>query len=154
MKLVCVSEWASERVSEWVNSVPPHTPCKVVDKQQMEGAQKKTFLPVEKGWGIRIYEIPPSVIQIHSSIYPDNLFPSLPDPGKPHTEEASAQGLNSHHICMSLPFVSVLSLLYQTLVPAHEGIFMKDTDLLSSTLERPTMLLCQTTTKSNLWKDR
>lgn len=49
--------------------------------------------------------------------------------------------------CLAL---SVLSLLYQTLVPAHDSIFMKDTDLLSSTLGRPTMLLCQTTTKNNL----
>lgn len=51
---------------------------------------------------------------------------------------------------LSLPSVSVLSLLYQTLVPSHDGIFMKDTDLLNSTLERPTVLFCQTTTKSNL----
>lgn len=48
------------------------------------------------------------------------------------------------------PFVSVLSLLYQTLAPAHDRIFMKDTDLLDSILERPTALLCQTTNKSNL----
>lgn len=68
----------------------------------------------------------------------------------PTLKRLQHKGLNRHHICMSLPFVSVLSLLYQTLVPAHEGLFMKDTDLLSSTLERPTMLLCQTTTKTNL----
>lgn len=39
MKPVCVSEWTAP---------PPHVPRKVVDKQQMEGAQKKTFLPGEK----------------------------------------------------------------------------------------------------------
>ena len=122
----------------------------MVDKQQMEGAQKKTFLLGEKGWGIRIQKIPPAVPQIHSSFHRNHLFSSLPDPGKPHAEEASAQEQNSHHIRMSLLFVSVLSLLYQTLVPDHDGIFVKDTDLLNSTLERHTMLLCQTTTKSNL----
>lgn len=95
-------------------------------------------------------EIPPAVLQIHGSLHQNHLFSSLPDPGKPHAEGASAQEQISHHVCMSLPFVSVLSLLYQTLVPARDGIFMKDTDLLNSALERPTMLLCQTTTKSNL----
>lgn len=100
--------------------------------------------------GKRIQEIPPAVLQIHSSLHQTHLFSSLPDPGKPHAEEASAQEKNSCRVLMSLPFVSALSLLFQTLVPVHDGIFMKDTDLFNLTLERPTMLLCQTTTKSNL----
>lgn len=72
---------------------------------------------------LRTQEIPPAVLQTHSSLHQNHRVSSLPDPGKAHAEEASAQEQNSPHIRMALPFVSVLSLLYQTLVPAHDGIY-------------------------------
>jgi len=91
------------RVREWA-APPPHIPCKVVDKQQMEGAQKKTILPGEKGCGTRNKEIPLAFTK--TTCFHLFLIQANPMLKRPHHKNTTPISLYAFALCLC-PFPAV-----------------------------------------------